>query len=298
MGFEEERATGQAKTLLRRATADTIDPEWAPAEVERVVTRNYEDGTVMMTVDVHPELGYLIEAPGHGRFLVAADGSLVKCAPEPGPEWRWHRPLIAQALPMAAALSGFEVLHASGVEIDGRTFAIVGHSGAGKTSLALHLVDQGASLIADDVVALSPGEPPLAHPGVRFANFAEEQLTSIALDRRERLGPVVGRSEKVHVLVEPMAGSAAPLGAIYFIDRMKPVPDVHFARLQPLDLRLLLSATFMPHVSAPRRLAAQLDICRQIVERVPAFHLFAPPTMTADVLASAVSDHAIALERT
>ena len=56
----------------------------------------------------------------------------------------WQRFLIAQVLPFAAALHGLEVLHASAVTVAGRALALLGPSGAGKTSLALALCRTGA----------------------------------------------------------------------------------------------------------------------------------------------------------
>jgi serine kinase of HPr protein (carbohydrate metabolism regulator) len=43
-----------------------------------------------------------------------------------------------------------ETLHASTVAIDGRAVVIEGRSGAGKSDLALRLIDRGAALVADD----------------------------------------------------------------------------------------------------------------------------------------------------
>lgn len=45
-------------------------------------------------------------------------------------------------------------LHATAVAIGGRAVLLVGQSGAGKSDLALRLIDRGAVLIADDQVAL------------------------------------------------------------------------------------------------------------------------------------------------
>jgi serine kinase of HPr protein (carbohydrate metabolism regulator) len=47
------------------------------------------------------------------------------------------------------------LLHASCVAIDGRAVLIAGDSGAGKSDLALRLIDRGAVLVSDDQVALS-----------------------------------------------------------------------------------------------------------------------------------------------
>ena len=45
-------------------------------------------------------------------------------------------------------------MHASAVAIDGRGVLILGASGGGKSSLALRLIDRGATLVADDQVEL------------------------------------------------------------------------------------------------------------------------------------------------
>ena len=47
-----------------------------------------------------------------------------------------------------------ETLHATAVAIDGQAVVIEGRSGAGKSDLALRLVDRGAVLISDDRVLL------------------------------------------------------------------------------------------------------------------------------------------------
>lgn len=48
-------------------------------------------------------------------------------------------------------------LHASAVAIDGKGVLLLGASGAGKSDLALRLIDGGAVLVADDRVDIEPG---------------------------------------------------------------------------------------------------------------------------------------------
>lgn len=50
---------------------------------------------------------------------------------------------------MARSLSS-ETLHATTVAIDGRAVLLTGVSGAGKSDLALRLIDRGAILVSDD----------------------------------------------------------------------------------------------------------------------------------------------------
>jgi len=47
-----------------------------------------------------------------------------------------------------------ELLHATGLLIDGAALLITGKPGAGKSDLALRLIDRGARLIADDYTAI------------------------------------------------------------------------------------------------------------------------------------------------
>ena len=257
-----------------------------------MVDWRFADGSVMMAVDVHPEFGYRIDTPGAGRFRVAADGSMVECAPAPGPSWWWHRPFLAQVLPLVAVLNDMELLHASGVVIGGGGFAFVGHSGAGKTSLATHLVDQGAKLLTDDVVSLSClGESLQVHPGVRFSNLAQEQLDAIAPERRERIGRVVGRSEKLHVLFDQMAETDAPLNALYFLNRRKEVRRLEFEPLSPPDPRLLLGSSCISYVRTTARISRRLEICSLLANQVPIFRLHVPPHLSAAELAPLVAVH-------
>jgi hypothetical protein len=297
-GLERGDRALEPGTRIRQVQADEIDAAWPATEAERVADRRRSDGTAVITVDVHPVHGYRIDAPTYGRFRIAMDGSLIECAPASGPEWRWHRALFGQVLPLAATLRGIGILHASAVLLDGAAIAFTGHSGAGKTSLAIHLVDQGAALLTDDVVALSAIEGrPHVHPGVRLANIAEEQLEAIDSARRPRLGRQIGRSDKLHFLIEPLADAAAPLGAFYFINRRQEVDKLDFERLDPPDPRWLLASAFIPHIAVPSRTRAQLEACALIATAVPTFQLHVPPTLAAPSLAAAVTEHARQLDR-
>src|SRR5438046_8865508 len=48
------------------------------------------------------------------------------------------------------AATGRVLLHATAIAIDGRAVLLRGTSGAGKSDLALRLIDAGARLVADD----------------------------------------------------------------------------------------------------------------------------------------------------
>lgn len=79
----------------------------------------------------------------------------------------------AREAPIATALSS-ETLHVSSVAIDGRAILIEGISGAGKSDLALRLIDRGAALISDDYTLLQrAGSELLASPPEKIAGQIE-----------------------------------------------------------------------------------------------------------------------------
>jgi hypothetical protein len=280
------------RTLLRESDLASIDAKWSSSGSEQLFEWRYPDGRLGIAVETHPSDGYRVDAPEYGYFRVASDGSLIECAPVPGPPWKLGRALFAQALPIAACLNGIELLHASGVVIDGRAIGFAGHSGTGKTSLAIHLVDQGAELLTDDVLALSAdGDTLCSHRGPRLANVASEQIESLPPRRRSRLGNVIGDDDKAHILINPLAEAPAPLGALYFVERQRSIREVSFERLMPPNPRWVLAGAFIPRVTSPARMKAQLDVCSLIVSQVATFRLRVPPDLGAAKLAHAVGEH-------
>ncbi len=260
---------------------------------ETVLERRIPDGSIGMRVGRLADGGYVIEAPGHGTFAVDGDGLLIHCCDLAEEAWRWHRPLCAQALPLAATLQGFELFHASAVALGERAFAFVATSGTGKTSLATHLTARGAELLTDDVLSLECRDGAvIAHPGVHFANIAVEQIELLSLLERARLGTPIGRSEKLHLELSSMPAAPLPLSAVFFLERSEQIERLAFERVDPPDFRVLLGATFMPHIVTPGRLSTQLHTCAEIAAGVPTFRLRAPSHLSAPVLAAAVEEHA------
>ncbi len=254
-----------------------------------LVERRLDDGSLVMRITRDEAGGYRIDTSRHGTFTISSDGSTISCGDLVDPAWEWHRPLYAQALPLAAVLQGFEPLHASAVALMGHAIAFVAPSGMGKTSLAVHLVARGARPVADDVVSLERHESMLlAHPGVALANIASDQMEALSRAPGSRLGRRVGTSDKVHVEMANMQPEPLPLGAIFFLRRSERTPRISFERAEPPDPRDLLGATFIWHVLEPARLVRQLETCVEISASVPVFRLLAPVSASPALLAAAV----------
>ncbi|MGH2871706.1 MAG: hypothetical protein ACRDL5_04495 [Solirubrobacteraceae bacterium] len=267
-------------------------PAGAAAEV--VLERRHLDGSVGMRVCRRSEGSYLIEAPGYAEFEIAPDGDLITCDGLQGSRVHWHRPLYAQALPLAAALRGLEVLHASAAVIDGRALAFVAPSGTGKTTLAIALVSRGAELLADDVVAVECVDGTvLAHPGVPTANVALKQLQALPPAARIRLGDPIATGDKVQLALRSPRPRPAPLAAVVFLKRAAGIEQPALERRCPPDPIDLLAATFMPHVASAARLRAQLDLCARVASTVPVFSLRAPLALPPHELAAIAASAAV-----
>lgn len=250
-------ATGRVLDVLLDREGRTRWPHGA----ELISAQEERDGTLSIRIDSHPEAGYLLSGPRYGRHLLSPDGRRLRIMPGSARPDDWQRFLIAQVLPFAAALNGLEVLHASALAFGDRALALIGASGAGKTSLALAAARLGAMLITDDVLALEHDEDRLlAHPGSPLAGVAHTEA--------ERLGARLGSARALAVnerecLIEaPLAPAPVPLRAVLFLDRRADGPSE--PSFDPLDSAgALLGATFNFVLDDQPRLVRLLDVCER-----------------------------------
>ena len=271
----------------------------SPAEVERrwrgvasrcLVDWRYADGRPMLRVD-GGDGGYRVYAPRFGRHHVSADGRRIVSALPRLAAWRWQRLFYAQTLPLAAALQGLDLFHASAVVRRGRAIAFVADSGTGKTSLAAQLVARGSELLTDDVLALDAENGDVrAHPGARMASIAPHEYRALGPAGRRRLGSPIGRSDKLHVAVEPHP-APVPLAAIYFLRRRGDATRASVRAPAAVDPRALLASSFLLYMRSPERLLTHLEVCARLARSVPAYELLLPGNGTAADAAAAVEHH-------
>jgi hypothetical protein len=265
---------------LCSSSAHTFDDV---ASSERVVDLRYPDGRAMMSIDRRHD-GYLVRAPRHGSHLVSLDGSSIATT-RGGRGWRWQRLFYAQVLPLAAALQGLEVLHASAVVAAGSAIACIAASGTGKTSIAAHLVDLGATPLTDDVLALERhGAELLAHPGAAFANVDKRELAAMSPAGRDRLGASLASSDKVHVTTR-VHRDAVPLGAVCFLRRGE---RLEVRRDAAPPTRSILAAGFLTHLRTPERLLTHLELSSVLASGVPTYDVVLPEGGHASDAAAAI----------
>jgi hypothetical protein len=289
-GLESADPPDGRRVAIDLAPAGELADRWDEPRATSLFRQPLPDGRLGLALSQHPELGYRMFAHPYGHWLFGADGRSVVAAP-PGPleRWLWERFLVGQVLPFAALLQGIEGFHASAFVMDGEVVAIMGTSGAGKSSVGLNAVLGGQALFTDDVLAVETRDgQAICHPGPAMANVRDDELRSRV--EHGRLGRIVGRaSQTLRVQLERWPGSL-PLGAVYFLDRS--VPEQDAPAFEPTgDPRLLLAGTFNFVLRTPDRLAKQLDTCAQVADAARMFRVLSPRTVPAAALAEAIADH-------
>jgi hypothetical protein len=276
------------------STRVRLDPEelkrrWGPVSAGARRMRELGDGeTTVLSVDLAEPAGYLLEAAGVGRVLVSLDGIELLCDPDPT-RADWGFILAAQALPLAATLRGFEVLHAAGVVLGGEAVLFAGPPGAGKSSLAAALLRRGGLLLSDDAVAIKwQGGPIVAHPGAGALYLRAAEQDRLEAEELGNLGspsPSLGRYR-----YEPQKTAAtAPLGALFLLERVR-----EGALIEPVeggDPFALLASTFNLSVRSPERLTRQLDAVEALAATERVYRLRVLPDTDATGLARIVEDH-------
>jgi len=272
-------------TRVRRLPASAINAAWS-ANAEPILEHRETTGEVSFTVERSAE-HYRFWVQGFGRYLVSTDGGLVACEAGAAAREQHERFVLAHALPVAAVLRGYEVLHAGAVSGDGGAAAFAGPSGTGKTRMATRLVARGAGFLTDDVLAVQPaGDHVLVHPGPAFMAIRHDDAAMLA-EVGGRLGRQVGATDKVHVSVDSRAEPSA-LRVIYHLrwgDTFEITP------LDRADFNRILALSFVPYLTPPERLMRHLAIAQLVSSGVAQFHLQTPGAELTEDMLEALESH-------
>ena len=206
-----------------------------------------------------------------GGFAVS-NGDRITAFPKAGVPAELLR-LYVEGMLLAMLLHqrGMCVLHASVIEIEGQSVALMGHVGAGKSSLAGTLYTLGHRVLADDnaAIGLSNGAPSVT-PAFPYVKLFPAIASSLGFRN--------GSLRTLHASLPKMAGSVgkgftsdpSPLSRIYLLGREHPAA---ICQMSPLESTMELIKNAVPtrwgHASDGR----QLLNCGAVARQVPMFTL-------------------------
>ena len=236
-----------------------------------------DDGAVLFRIGrVDDEL--IAEWMGVARLTASRDGRRSRLEFVPGCDAREARKIEqGSARLLLRHAAGDLAFHGSAIELSGQVAVLLGRSGQGKSTLAAWLSMHGATLFADDAVAIDPaGEH-------RWSVSAVEPDHWLDGDARRALGVAAPDAEETSAKrptrsARPGTGSA-PLAAfveLVFADIAAP----RLVRLRGLEaLAALVPQAVRFVLDEPALYRSELDRLSELVEFVDVFRLERPPVL-------------------
>jgi hypothetical protein len=226
---------------------------------------------------VETPTGHTIRFSDECDFRISSDRRSILVDVAPGFE-RDFVPILLTGNVLASLLTlqGECVLHASGVRVRGSTFAILGASGVGKSTLAALFCAGGAELISDDLLRItSNGGPPRCYTGtaqIRLRPNAATLGDAFPSDRR-----TLTADGRIAVTPTQAAGPTSALDAVLIPSPSRRARSLRVRRLSEKDA--LVSLLSYPRVlgwqeTAPVR--RHFEVCADIAKRVPVFDATIP----------------------
>lgn len=231
------------------------------------------DGRLWSRVLGAPDGTYVLDFPDLVGFGIDPTRRVVELVGQPGlaDSTRAHL-VIDQLVPHLVSLGGHLVLHSSAVAIRGRAIAILGTSGAGKSSLAAAFVQRGHRLLADDYLRLREDAgtyvATAAYPGLRLW---DDSATHFGGDA-DALSPVADFTAKRRLPVEATEPAPVPLGAVLALGYAPEpgAPDCALELIEGRDAFMVLYRQAFRVERAGRAVQeADLDRFVRLAEAVP-----------------------------
>ncbi len=263
---------GSPDVCVRLAPFAPVGSEPPPGEI---VAERRIDGRPFYYVTCSDQ-GYVLRIPATCEFRISPGLDRLECRVASGDDAEKAAVLLVGMVPaVLLGLAGHCVLHGSAVRIDGKTVAVVGDSGRGKTTLAALLCAAGAELVTDDVLRLE-----LSRTVECVAGPVELRLRQGASELVELFPtgtPVRTTSDgRTAITVEP-APRRSVLDAIVvpYLDR--DAAEISSARCSRADAFFeLASAPRIEGWRHPELLSRQFDQLAEVVEAVPALAVRCP----------------------
>lgn len=153
---------------------------------ERALEYRYDNGELWQASWSEGD-SYISRFPQLCSFRIHPQQMRIECAPEPGAaESTIAHLILDHAIPRLLSLKpGYLVLHASAIQVENQTIAIMGTSGRGKSTLAAWFASQGFLLLTDDCLVLrkeGPAQQLLAQPSYHSVRLWPQSVRALGID--------------------------------------------------------------------------------------------------------------------
>jgi hypothetical protein len=240
---------------------------------------------------------YLLRFPDVCDFLLQFEPSKILIKTETSVELATvEHLLVDQVLPRFLAHRGALLVHASAVEIEGRTALFIGQSGRGKSTLAGLLQAAGQRILSDDCICVELHEAGVTaiptYPSLRLYADSLAEVMPNATD----LSDVAEYSDKKRVPVSVAEGDLKPsrVAALYLLGDPALAPvETAITVVRPAEACLaLIRDSFQLDVTDRTRMVSQLGLCSEVARRLPAFRLDFPRDFSrASTLLQRLGEH-------
>jgi hypothetical protein len=168
------------------------------------------------------------------------------------------------------SLRSIPALHASVIEINGKTVAFAGYSGMGKSTLALAFARHGFPVITEDIAPLhyDPGtNQVLVLPGHQIIKVWSDIATHFFQRSLPRITPTW--EKRFYTLEASTAKAPKPLTDIYYIQpRVDGIQEPIIERVSALDaFKLLQINLYTDNFSDPGRLQREFELITHITNQ-------------------------------
>jgi hypothetical protein len=170
--------------------------------------------------------------PGVAGFRIS-DRSSIEVAPAPGvPDQYIAFPLLGPVMALLLHLRGMLVLHASAVEIGGKSAIFVGDKLAGKSTTAAAFLRAGHRLITDDLLAVEIEEGVArVHPAFAQLKLSSESSSAVHVEGAIPL-PLVheGFPKRQHRLSGDFSLKSLPAHRLFVLERGGARPHIELLK--------------------------------------------------------------------
>jgi hypothetical protein len=182
--------------------------------------------------------------------------------------------LLGSALGGIIHQRGLLPLHANAIDIEGRAVAFMGHSGAGKSTMAAWFLDRGHRILADDVCVVVPDASgvPLAYPGIPRLRLWREAIERTGRNADD-LELAFDDTDKYNLPTpRPSQSGPIPLSHVYLLEKA----EEQGPQIRPLSgiaaVDALVANTYrggyLARMGGTKR---HLLACLELVKQVPVF---------------------------